>query len=456
MSKIRKVFVCTECGATAAKWEGKCHACGSWNTLQEEIIKKSSSGQKAGYSTSLKKGSGKPRLIQDIEFSGISRLITRDQELNRVLGGGIVPGSITLIGGHPGIGKSTLLLQIALAHKIKVLYVSGEESEEQIKMRAERMQMSSSNCYLYNETLLDNIFAAADNLQPELLVIDSIQTMKSPDIDSSPGSISQVRESTSELQRYAKETGIPIFIIGHINKEGDIAGPKLLEHIVDTVLQFEGDRNHIYRILRTRKNRFGSTDEMGIYEMQSNGLRQVENPSELLISQKDEDLSGSAIAATIEGLRPVLIEVQALVSAAVYGTSQRSSTGFDLRRLSMLLAVLEKRAGVYFIQQDVFLNIAGGIRVEDPAIDLAIAAALVSSLEDTPIPPDWCFAGEIGLSGEIRAVNRVELRIQEAAKLGFKHIVVSKYNLKGLDEKKFPIYVHPIGKITELVTLLMG
>lgn len=456
MSKIRKVFVCTECGATAAKWEGKCHACGSWNTLQEEIIKKSSSGQKAGYSTSLNKGSGKPRLIQDIEFSGISRLITRDQELNRVLGGGIVPGSITLIGGHPGIGKSTLLLQIALAHKIKVLYVSGEESEEQIKMRAERMQMSSSNCYLYNETLLDNIFAAADNLQPELLVIDSIQTMKSPDIDSNPGSISQVRESTSELQRYAKETGIPIFIIGHINKEGDIAGPKLLEHIVDTVLQFEGDRNHIYRILRTRKNRFGSTDEMGIYEMQSNGLRQVENPSELLISQKDEDLSGSAIAATIEGLRPVLIEVQALVSAAVYGTSQRSSTGFDLRRLSMLLAVLEKRAGVYFIQQDVFLNIAGGIRVEDPAIDLAIAAALVSSLEDTPIPLDWCFAGEIGLSGEIRAVNRVELRIQEAAKLGFKHIVVSKYNLKGLDEKKFPIYVHPIGKITELVTLLMG
>lgn len=456
LSKLRKVFVCTECGATAAKWEGKCHACGSWNTLQEEIIKKDSSRQKAGYSTSLSKGSGKPRRIEDITYSGTSRLITLDQELNRVLGGGIVPGSITLIGGHPGIGKSTLLLQIALAHNIKVLYVSGEESEEQIKMRAERMEMTSSKCYLYNETQLENILAAADSMSPQLIIIDSIQTMKSPDIDSSPGSISQVRECTADLQRYAKETGIPIFVIGHINKEGDIAGPKLLEHIVDTVLQFEGDRNHVYRILRTRKNRFGSTDEMGIYEMQSSGLRQVENPSELLISQKDEDLSGSAIAATIEGLRPMLIEVQALVSAAVYGTSQRSSTGFDLRRLSMLLAVLEKRAGIYFIQQDVFLNIAGGIRVEDPAIDLAIAAALISSLEDAPIPADWCFAGEIGLSGEIRAVNRVELRIQEAAKLGFQHIVVSKYNLKSLDEKKYTINIHPISKITELVTLLMG
>jgi len=456
LSKIKKVFVCSECGATSHKWEGKCHACGSWNTLHEEILQKGPEKSiSARFSTQAQK-SARPKLLKDIQFSGTERFITADQELNRVLGGGIVPGSIVLIGGHPGIGKSTLLLQIALQPGFKVLYVSGEESEEQIKMRAERMGLQNDECLLYTETNLDLILTATNDAQPDLLIVDSIQTLSSPLLDSTPGSVSQIRECTGELQRYAKKTGTPVFIIGHINKEGDIAGPKLLEHIVDTVLQFEGDSNYIYRILRTKKNRFGSTDEMGIYEMNAKGLRQVENPSELLISQKDADLSGSAIAATMEGMRPMLIEVQALVSAAVYGTAQRSSTGFDLRRLSMLLAVLEKRAGVYFVQQDVFLNLAGGIRVDDPAIDLAIAGALISSLDDSPIPADWCFAAEIGLSGEVRAVNRIELRIQEAAKLGFKHIVVSKYNLKGLDTSKFGIHIHPISKVTELVTLLTG
>lgn len=456
MSKIKKVFVCSECGATSHKWEGKCHACGSWNTLHEEILQKSPEKSiTARFSTQAQK-STRPKLLKDIHFSGTERYVTSDRELNRVLGGGIVPGSIVLIGGHPGIGKSTLLLQIALQPNFKVLYVSGEESEEQIKMRAERMGLYNEECLLFTETNLDLILSATNDAQPDLLIVDSIQTLASPLLDSTPGSVSQIRECTGELQRYAKKSGTPVFIIGHINKEGDIAGPKLLEHIVDTVLQFEGDSNYIYRILRTKKNRFGSTDEMGIYEMNAKGLRQVENPSELLISQKDADLSGSAIAATMEGMRPMLIEVQALVSAAVYGTAQRSSTGFDLRRLSMLLAVLEKRAGVYFVQQDVFLNLAGGIRVDDPAIDLAIAGALISSLDDSPIPADWCFAAEIGLSGEVRAVNRIELRIQEAAKLGFKHIVVSKYNLKGLDTKKFGIHIHPISKVTELVTLLTG
>jgi len=456
LSKIKKIFVCTECGASSPKWEGKCNSCGSWNTLVEEIIQKSPDTRLSTQFSTKGQQSSKPRRLSEIAFTGTERIVTNDLELNRVLGGGIVPGSIVLIGGHPGIGKSTLLLQIALQPDLKVLYVSGEESEEQIKMRAERMQSKSDSCLLYTETNLDLILAASKDLLPNLLIIDSIQTISSPLLDSTPGSISQIRECTGELQRFAKQSGIAVFIIGHINKEGDIAGPKLLEHIVDTVLQFEGDNNYIYRILRTRKNRFGSTDEMGIYEMNATGLRQVENPSELLISQKDGDLSGSAISATMEGMRPMLIEVQALVSAAVYGTAQRSSTGFDLRRLSMLLAVLEKRAGVYFVQQDVFLNIAGGIRVDDPAIDLAIASALLSSLEDMPIPSDWCFAAEIGLSGEVRAVNRIENRIQEAAKLGFKHIVISKYNVKSTDMTKFDIHIHPISKVTELVTLLTG
>ncbi len=457
MSKARKVFICTHCGASAARWEGRCASCGSWNTLQEEIIHKATEKELQQRLITKRDGGGQPVVLSQVRTDGPDRRATADQELNRVLGGGIVAGSIVLIGGHPGIGKSTLLLQIALQPGLRVLYVSGEESEEQIKMRAERMGGAAGDqCYLYTETNLEMILEAAAQLSPDLLIVDSIQTVSSVQLDSTPGSIPQIRECTGALQRFAKKTGVPVFIIGHINKEGDIAGPKLLEHIVDTVLQFEGDAHHLYRILRTKKNRFGSTDEMGIYEMRSDGLRQVDNPSELLITQKDEDLSGSAIAVTMEGLRPLLIETQALVSTAVYGTSQRSATGFDLRRLAMLLAVLEKRAGIMFAQQDVFLNIAGGIRVDDPAIDLAIAAALISSLEDIALPGDWCFAAEIGLSGEIRAVNRVENRIQEAASRGFQHIVVSKYNLKGVAVKSYPIHIHPISKITELVTLLVG
>ena len=375
---------------------------------------------------------------------------TPDDELNRVLGGGIVTGSLVLIGGQPGIGKSTLMLQVALQLGAKVLYVSGEESDEQIRMRAERIGRLHPECYVLTETNAEKVLQLASDLQPDLVVVDSIQTLSSPYIDSTPGSISQVRECAGELQRFAKTTQIPVFIIGHITKEGSIAGPKLLEHIVDVVLQFEGDQNYTYRILRTIKNRFGSTDEMGIYEMQSGGLRQVANPSELLISQKDEDLSGSAIAATMEGMRPMLIEAQGLVSTAVYGTPQRTATGFDLRRLSMLLAVLEKRGGLPFAQNDVFLNIAGGIRVDDPAIDLAIVAALISSLEDIAIPTGICLAGEVGLSGEIRAVNRIEQRIQEADRLGFQHIYISKFNTKGLQSDRYQIEIHPIGKIEQL------
>jgi DNA repair protein RadA/Sms len=455
LSKVRTSYVCSNCGTSYARWEGKCASCGTWNSLQEEVVVRDNAdtplSRKVG-----RKSASKPKLLGKVESSGTTRYITRDMEFNRVLGGGIVPGSIVLIGGHPGIGKSTLLLQLALEGGLKVLYVSGEESEEQIKLRADRIGQSSESCFLFTETNLDLIFQAIDELEPGLVIIDSIQTAYSPLLESTPGSISQIRECTGALQRYAKTSGIPIFIIGHINKEGDIAGPKLLEHIVDTVLQFEGDNNNIYRILRTKKNRFGSTDELGIYEMRGTGLRQVDNPSEMLISQKDEDLSGSAIAATVEGLRPMLIEAQALVSSSVYSTSQRSATGFDLRRLAMLLAVLEKRAGVHFIQQDVFLNIAGGIRVDDPAIDLAIAAALISSLEDNAIPEGWCFAGEIGLSGEIRAVNRIESRIQEASKLGFTNMVLSKYNMKGINPSLGTLKLHPLGKVTELVTLLLG
>ena len=367
-----------------------------------------------------------------------------------MLGGGIVSGSLILIGGQPGIGKSTLMLQLALNLSAKILYVSGEESEEQIKMRADRIGEQRSDCYILTETNVSKILTQALTLAPDLLVIDSIQTLSSPHIDSTPGSISQVRECAGELQRFAKETNIPVIIIGHITKDGAIAGPKLLEHIVDAVLQFEGDQNYTYRILRTIKNRFGSTDEMGIYEMQANGLREVSNPSELLLSQKDEELSGSAVAATMEGMRSMLIETQALVSTAVYGTPQRSATGFDLRRLSMLLAVLEKRCGFQFGQNDVFLNIAGGIKVDDPAIDLSIISALISSLEDVAIPSNVCFAGEVGLSGEIRAVNRIEQRIQEADRLGFSQIYISKYNVKGLDPSRYTIQITTIGKVEEL------
>ena len=453
MAKVRKIFVCTSCGATSPKWVGKCTACDEWNTYQEEVLMKETQQEekkKAWRSVSNGTALTVPVPLPDIKAGTTHRLVTPNGELNRVLGGGIVPGSIVLIGGQPGIGKSTLMLQIALELPVKVLYVSGEESEEQIKMRADRIGIARENCYIFTQTNVSKILTEAQKLKPELLVIDSIQTLSSPHIESTPGSVSQVRECAGELQRFAKETGIPVFIIGHITKEGSLAGPKLLEHIVDTVLQFEGDRNYTYRILRTIKNRFGSTDEMGIYEMQANGLREVSNPSELLLSQKDEDLSGSAIAATMEGMRPMLIETQALVSTAVYGNPQRSATGFDLRRLSMLLAVLEKRVGFPFGQNDVFLNLAGGIRVDDPAIDLAIVSALISSLQDVSVPADVCFAGEVGLSGEIRSVNRIEQRIQEADRLGFKRIFISKYNIKGLDPERFGIRIVTIGKIEEL------
>jgi DNA repair protein RadA/Sms len=433
------------------KWVGKCPSCGEWNTVVEEVIQKETPREeRQKIWKGAKATDATPTPLSMIRTNPTQRLITPDGELNRVLGGGIVPGSLVLIGGQPGIGKSTLMLQIALGVQAKVLYISGEESEEQIKMRADRVAEQTADAYILTETNTAKIFTAAQNVSPDLIIIDSIQTLSAPHIDSTPGSISQVRETAGELQRFAKETNIPIFIIGHITKDGSIAGPKLLEHIVDVVLQFEGDQNYTYRILRTLKNRFGSTDEIGIYEMQSAGLREVSNPSELLISQKDEDLSGSAICATIEGMRPILIETQALVSRAVYGTPQRSATGFDLRRLSMLLAVLEKRGGYPFALNDVFLNIAGGIRVDDPAIDLAIVSALLSSLEDIAVPHDTCFAGEVGLSGEIRAVSRIEQRIQEADRLGFREIFISKYNVKGLDLKKYKIRVRTVAKVEEL------
>ncbi len=457
MAKVKKIFVCTNCGAISPKWVGKCPSCDSWNTYQEEIVAKDTKQeQKKRVWKAAGKGpiDAKPIPLPEIKAGNTQRLLAPDGELNRVLGGGIVPGSIVLIGGQPGIGKSTLMLQIALGLSVKILYVSGEESEEQIKMRADRVGDIRAECYIYTETNVSKILTQAQKVEPQMLVIDSIQTLSSPHIESTPGSISQVRECAGELQRFAKETGIPVFVIGHITKEGSLAGPKLLEHIVDTVLQFEGDRNYTYRILRTIKNRFGSTDELGIYEMQATGLREVSNPSELLLSQKDEDLSGSAISATVEGMRPMLIETQALVSTAVYGTPQRSATGFDLRRLSMLLAVLEKRVGFQFGQNDVFLNLAGGIRVDDPAIDLAIVSALISSLQDVAVSADVCFAGEVGLSGEIRAVNRIEQRIQEANRLGFKQIFISKYNIKGLDLNRFDIQVNTVGKIEELYRTL--
>jgi len=456
MAKTKTIFFCASCGASSPKWLGKCPQCGEWNSYQEEIIQKETAAEEKRRSWA---GNGKAESVKAVHLSAIQsgatrRMPTPDGELNRVLGGGIVPGSLVLIGGQPGIGKSTLLLQVAVQLPAKVLYVSGEESEEQIKMRADRLPEGRSECYILTETNTTKILQQAQELQPQLLIVDSIQTMSTPHLDSAPGGVSQVRECAAELLRFAKETNIPVFLIGHINKEGDIAGPKLLEHIVDCVLQFEGDRHNTYRILRTLKNRFGSTDEMGIYEMRAAGLREVSNPSELLLSQKDEELSGCAVAATMEGLRPMLIETQALVSKSVYGTPQRSATGFDMRRLQMLLAVLEKRCGYFFSMNDVFLNLAGGIRVEDPAIDLAIVASLISSLLDVSVPSNICFAGEVGLSGEIRAVSRIEQRIAEADRLGFKEIYLSKYNAKGLDMKKFGIRVLTLGKVEELKRVL--
>ena len=457
MAKIKTSFFCQNCGAQSPKWIGKCPSCGEWNTYVEEVIHKEEAGVGSWKTKSNDKRASKPQKLQDINFEDHPRIVTDDPELDRVLGGGIVPGSLVLIGGEPGIGKSTLLLQIALMlQRQTILYVSGEESEVQIKMRAERMPFQSENCYILSETNTQSIFQHLENLKPDVLIIDSIQTLHSKLVESAAGSVSQVRECTAELLRFAKETGTPVFLIGHITKEGAIAGPKVLEHMVDTVLQFEGDRHLSYRILRTTKNRFGSTSELGIYEMRAEGLRGIANPSEILLTQREETLNGVAIGAMLEGNRPLLIEIQSLVSPATYGTPQRSSTGHDAKRLNMLLAVLEKRGGMRLGQQDVFLNVAGGLRVDDPALDLAVCASLISSYEDSPVSAEVCFAGEVGLGGEIRAVNRIENRIAEAAKLGFKKIVVSKYAIKGIDLGKFEIEVMPVSKLDEMYQALFS
>ncbi|MEI6582816.1 MAG: DNA repair protein RadA [Chitinophagia bacterium] len=435
MSKIKTAFFCNNCGYESAKWIGKCPACNEWNTFTEEILDKGNKNADTWKDNSGEKRIHKSISLQEVVTSQDKCILTSDSELNRVLGGGIVPGSIVLVAGEPGIGKSTLFLQNGLQLKdLRVLYISGEESEQQIKMRADRLEINHDQFFLLTETDTAVIFREIKKLQPQVVIVDSIQTLQSPLIDSSAGSVSQIRECAGEFQRYAKETQTPVFLIGHITKDGGIAGPKILEHMVDTVLQFEGDRHYAYRILRTLKNRFGSTSELGIYEMTGTGMRIVANPSEILIAQRDHALSGSAIAATLEGLRPLLIEVQALVTPSVYGTPQRTVTGFDLRRLQLLLAVLEKRGGFQFGMKDVFVNIAGGIRVEDPSIDLAVICALLSSYEDLPIPDLSCFAGEVGLNGEIRAVNRIEQRIAEAEKLGFQKIIISPFNKKGIEK----------------------
>lgn len=452
MAATKIVFYCTSCGNESPKWEGKCIACGAWNTYVEEKIVKNKSNPLIQTS----KEKPRPRPITEIQSGSTLRIDTGDQELNRVLGGGLVHGSIILVGGQPGIGKSTLMLQLALRSNGLVLYVSGEESEEQIKMRADRLGKLTDRCYLYSETSSVNIIEEAKKLNPNLIIIDSIQTLYNPMIESTPGSISQVRECTADLQRFAKESNIPIMVIGHITKEGGLAGPKILEHIVDVVLQFEGDQNYTYRILRTLKNRFGSTDELGIYAMESNGMREVSNPSELLLSQSEDLLSGSVIAASLEGMRPLMIEVQALVTPSVYGTPQRTSTGFDLRRMAMLIAVLEKRCGLPIGHNDVFLNIAGGIKVTDPAIDLAVFTSLISSLNNIAISKNICFAAEIGLTGEIRGVNRVEQRIQEADRLGFDIIFVSKFAMKNIKTENLNIEIRPVSRVEDLLYEVFG
>ncbi len=453
MSKIKTAFFCQNCGYESAKWLGKCPSCNQWNTFVEELIQKESKKSSATdwQAYHADSPSKKTQPLNEVKAKQTFRIQTSDPELNRVLGGGIVPGSIVLVAGEPGIGKSTLFLQMGLQMQEGItLYISGEESEQQIKMRADRLGLQSENVYLLTETSTQVIFQEIKKLKPSLVIVDSIQTLESPFIDSSPGSVSQIRECAAEFQQFAKETHTPVFLIGHITKEGSIAGPKILEHMVDTVLQFEGDRHYAYRILRTLKNRFGSTAELGIYQMDETGMKAVTNPSEILITQKEDQLSGIAIAATIEGQRPLLIEVQALVTQSVYGTPQRTVSGFDLRRLQLLLAVLEKRGGFYFGVKDVFLNIAGGMKVEDPSIDLAVLCALLSSYEDSPIAQDVCFAGEVGLSGEIRAVNRIEQRIAEAEKLGFKKIIVSKYNQKGLNKQRHSIEIVTAGRVDEV------
>ncbi len=458
MAKVKTSFFCQNCGTQAAKWIGHCTSCGEWNTYVEEIVQKDNKNDKVqGIKSTSTQKVKKPLRIKEISYSEEQRIEVPDKEFSRVLGGGIVPGSLILFGGEPGIGKSTLMLQNALLLKnLKILYVSGEESAQQLRMRAERIGIENDNCHVLIETNVELIFQQIETFEPQLVIIDSIQTLHTSQIDSSPGSVSQVRECASELLRFAKESGTPVIMIGHITKEGSLAGPKVLEHMVDTVLQFEGDRNYVYRLLRTTKNRFGSTNELGIYEMAGSGLREVNNPSEILITHRDSATSGVAIAATIEGARPMLIETQALVSTAAYGTPQRSSTGFDLRRLSMLLAVLEKRCGFRLGIKDVFLNIAGGIRIEDPGVDLALVCAILSSNEDLPIPQRVCFAGEVGLTGEIRAVNRVEQRIAEADKLGFEKIFISSYNKKGLGEISAKIEIVPVTKMEEVFQIIFG
>jgi DNA repair protein RadA/Sms len=456
MAKTQTTFFCKNCGATSSKWVGKCNNCGEWNTYVEEVIHKEKTTFTKTWKPQSKTASVlKPVLLKEVEQGSEHRFQVKDAELSRVLGGGIVPGSVVLIGGEPGIGKSTLMLQIALQFEgKKVLYISGEESDTQIKMRAERLPFRNDECYLFTETSTQKIGKALQELEPDIVVVDSIQTLHSELIDSTPGSISQIKETAGDLIRFAKETGTPVFLIGHITKDGTLAGPKLLEHMVDTVLQFEGDRHHVYRILRTTKNRFGSTSEIGIYEMHGSGLREVSNPSEILISQRDENLSGVAISATIEGMRPLLIETQALVSTAAYGTPQRNSNGYDAKRLNMLLAILEKKCGLRMGMQDVFINIAGGLRVEDPGIDLGVIAAIVSSYHNVPVNHKIAFVGEVGLSGEIRAVSRVEQRISEAEKLGFTTVYVSRFNK--LPKQKGNIIIVEVSKLDELLSHLFG
>ena len=454
MAKLKTSFFCNNCGFESPKWLGKCTSCNEWNTFIEEVVDKAPKGFGALPNDSKRKT--KSHLITEIVSEKEQRILLKDKELNRVLGGGLVPGSIILFGGEPGIGKSTLMLQMALENTgLKTLYVSGEESENQIKMRADRIGNNNDQCYILADTSTQNIFLQAKEIEPQLLIIDSIQTLHSSRIESSPGSISQVKECTAELLRYAKENGVPVFLIGHITKDGSLAGPKVLEHMVDTVLQFDGDRHHLYRLLRSIKNRFGSTNELGIYEMIQAGLRIVENPSEILLTNSDEALSGICVASTMEGMRPLLIEVQALVSNSAFGNPQRSSTGYDNKRLNMLLAVLEKRCGFKMGVKDVFLNITGGIKVDDPATDLAVVSAVMSSNADIPVGKKVCVAGEVGLSGEVRPVNRVDQRIAEAEKMGYERIIISKYT-KGIDPKRFDIELIQVGKVEECMRYLFA
>jgi DNA repair protein RadA/Sms len=455
-TKTKTTFFCQNCGSQSPKWVGRCPACGEWNTFVEEVLHLDKGTRGLGDKGSRGPGDrgtrGRPVKIAEITDNEGKRTSTGNGELDRVLGGGLVPGSLILVGGEPGIGKSTLMLQVALQLKgHKILYVTGEESARQIRMRADRIGAKNDECYILAETGTAMILHHLDEMVPGLVIIDSIQTLQTDIIDSSPGSVSQIRECAAEMQRYAKTSSVPVILIGHITKDGSLAGPKVLEHMVDTVLQFEGDRNYGYRVLRAVKNRFGPASELGIYEMHDKGLREVKNPSEILISQRDEEVSGVAIAASVEGLRPMLIEIQALVSSAAYGTPQRSTTGFDVRRLNMLLAVLEKRSGFRLALKDVFLNIAGGLRVDDPAIDLAVVAAILSSNAEIAIDHKTCFAAEVGLSGEIRAVSRIEQRVAEAEKLGFERMVISKFNKKSLDQKKLSIEIIAVGNVAEML-----